>query len=82
LDTGRAAEPPTAIERIDTAAEHVRAQVEASGEKSFVRMRKHVAWYVAGLPGATYMRARVNEVATSDELLALIAEYRAYVESR
>ena len=28
------------------------------GEQAFARMRKHVAWYIAEMPGATYVRAR------------------------
>jgi tRNA-dihydrouridine synthase len=42
-------------------------------------MRKHVAWYVVGLPGATHCRRRVNGCRSYSELDELLAEYGAFV---
>ena len=82
LETGEPSAPPTPLERIDLAREHGRALFDAGGEHAAVRMRKHVAWYVAEMPGATYMRTRVNQTHTYAELDALLGEYAAYLESR
>ena len=82
LETGEAVDPPTSLERIDMAREHARALVEFGGRRAFVRMRKHVAWYIAGMPGAARMRAAVNDCVSYEELAGLLAEYRAYVASR
>jgi nifR3 family TIM-barrel protein len=82
IDTGAVADPPTPFERIDMAREHATALVEQFGERAFVRMRKHVAWYVSGIPGATYVRERANKVGSSRELDELLVEYRSYLEER
>lgn len=75
-----APEPPSAFERIDVALAHARAMEAFAGERGHVRMRKHVAWYIAGMPGATFVRAKVNDCKSQAELEALLAEYRAYLE--
>ena len=80
IDRGEVLPPPSAIERIDMAREHARALVAFGGEYAVVRMRKHVGWYIVGMPGASHLRERVNHVTGSAELDALLAEYRTYVE--
>ncbi len=71
---------PTPFERIDMAREHATALVAFGGERAFVRMRKHVAWYITGTPGATYLRSRAYDCKSSAELDALFVEYRGFLE--
>jgi tRNA-dihydrouridine synthase B len=80
LDRGETIEPATAFERIDMAREHAAALVAFGGEHAFARMRKHVAWYITGMPGASTVRRRANEVASYREMDELLAEYRACME--
>lgn len=80
LDRGEAVPPPSAIERIEMAREHARALVAFGGEHAVTRMRKHVGWYIVGMPGASHVRERVNHVTTSADLDTLLAEYGEYVE--
>lgn len=80
LDEGVIVDPPTAVERVDMAREHARELVDFLGEYGVVRMRKHVAWYVSGIPGAARVRTRVNSCKSYAELDGLLAEYRAYLE--
>jgi tRNA-dihydrouridine synthase B len=75
LDTGVELPPPTADERIAVAREHAAALVEFDGEHAVARMRKHVAWYLHGLPNAAAMRQRAYRVATYEELDGLLADY-------
>ena len=82
IDRGEELPPPTALERIDMAREHAQALVDFAGERAFTRMRKHVAWYITGMPGATRVRERVNQVRCYRELDDLLVEYRAYVSLR
>jgi tRNA-dihydrouridine synthase B len=82
LDRGEEIAPPTAFERIDMAREHAAALVELGGEPAFRRMRKHVGWYVYGLPGATFVRERVNTAGSYRELDDLLVEYRDFLEER
>ena len=43
------------------------ALLEQREGRSIVRMRKHAAWYVTGLPGAGRARALFNECSTFEE---------------
>jgi nifR3 family TIM-barrel protein len=81
IDTGEQLAAPSWFERVDMAREHAGALRVFSGERSVGRMRKHVAWYVAGMPGASYVRGRVNSCSSADELDGLLMEYRAYLEA-
>ncbi|MDO9557336.1 MAG: tRNA dihydrouridine synthase DusB [Coriobacteriia bacterium] len=80
IDRGEVLAPPTAFERIDMAREHAAALVAFAGEQAFVRMRKHVAWYIKGAPGATFVRERAFEAPSYAALDALLVEYRAFLE--
>ena len=82
LRSGETLDPPTPFERVDMARRHARELVEFGGHHAFVRMRKHVAWYIADMPGATHVRARVNHCSSYEELDSLLAEYREYLETR
>jgi tRNA-dihydrouridine synthase B len=82
IDRGETFPPPGALERVEMAREHTAALVAFAGEPAFARMRKHVAWYVKGLPGATFMRERAYATESSRELDELLAEYGAYVTRR
>lgn len=82
IDTGVEIAPPTAFERVDMAREHASALVAFGGERAFIRMRKHVGWYITGMPGATFIRERANGVGSYLELDELLLEYRAYLERR
>jgi tRNA-dihydrouridine synthase B len=81
IDRGERLDRPTPLERIDVAREHAAALVAFAGERAFVRMRKHVAWYIAEMRGATHIRAKVNGCSSYAELDGLLAEYRSYLES-
>jgi tRNA-dihydrouridine synthase B len=82
IDRGVVLERPTPLERLDMAVEHARALYAFGGEQGALRMRKHIAWYFAEMPGATHARRRVNGCRSMADLEALLGEYRAYLESR
>jgi tRNA-dihydrouridine synthase B len=49
--------------RVETALRHTRMLLALKREDVAVReMRKHIAWYVRGLPGAARLRAQVNGI--------------------
>jgi nifR3 family TIM-barrel protein len=81
LETGQTIPGPTATERIEMALEHGKALVEFGGEHAVIRMRKHVGWYVTGMPGASYVRTRVNQSFTYAELEAMLLEYAEFLAS-
>ena len=56
---------------------HARMQVEYAGEYIGVRqMRKHIGWYVTGLPNAAAMRGQANTVCTMRDIEELVASWR------
>lgn len=59
--TGEAYAPPTPRERVDMALRHFDLETRLHGErKGLLEMRKHIAWYVSGLPGAAKFRDSIN----------------------
>lgn len=76
----RTVEPePTPAERIDMALRHLAMAVSYRGERAAVPfMRKQMAWYLKGVPGANRVRAVINQLTTFAEvreaLLALRSE--------
>lgn len=82
METGELGPGPTNAERIAVAREHAAALVAFAGIHAVPRMRKHVSWYTAGMPGATYVRARVYQCSSADQLDALLGEYATYLETR
>jgi tRNA-dihydrouridine synthase B len=81
IDRGVVLDPPTPFERIDVAREHAAALVDLGGERAFTRMRKHVAWYITGMPGATHVRSLANHARSYAELDRLLGRYRTYLEA-
>ena len=66
---------PTNEEKMLCVKEHISRLVEDKGEFVGVReARKHVAWYIKGMPGSASMRNRVNLAESTAEMLALIEE--------
>jgi len=77
LDNGTERPKPQLDERINTMRRHAELMVEVKGEYIAIReMRKHVGWYVAGLPNSARMRREINEVEHMDELLKFLDDIR------
>ncbi|NLD59615.1 MAG: tRNA dihydrouridine synthase DusB [Clostridiales bacterium] len=74
--TGEAYSPPAFAERMATALRHLDLAVVLYGEKKGVlEMRKHVAWYITGVPGAAKLREGVNGVCEAEEVRELLMRY-------
>ena len=62
-------------ERGATAARHLQLMVEWKGEGAAVpEMRKHIGWYIKGLPGAAKLRAAINRMESMQEMLDCLEE--------
>ena len=72
---GKAYTPPSNCEKRDCVKEHISLLLQDKGEYVGVReARKHVAWYIKGLPGSASMRNRVNLAESREQMMALIDE--------
>jgi len=77
---GNAYAPPSIEERIGMAQRHAALLAQREG-RNIVRMRKHAAWYVAGLPGAAKARAAFNECSSLEDFDGVFCDLLAHVKS-
>lgn len=76
LSTGEVLPEPTAQERFALALRHGRMLIDYKGEYIGVReMRKHMAWYMKGLPGVAQLRGKINGTESLAEMEALLDAY-------
>ncbi|MGB3532174.1 MAG: tRNA dihydrouridine synthase DusB [Microcoleaceae cyanobacterium] len=72
LKTGTYKQPPTTIERLECAKEHLKGLWEYKGQRGIYQSRKHMTWYVKGFPGANELRnqlARIESVEAGYQLI-------------
>lgn len=68
--------PPTAAERLEAGIRHLAMMAASVGPDAAAReMRKHVAWYVRGLPHSARVREQVNRTRTVAEMADLLRAY-------
>lgn len=76
LHTGELLPEPTAEERVEKALRHAEMLIGYKGEYIGIReMRKHMAWYMKGLPGAAELRGKLNGTENLEEMEALLMAY-------
>ncbi|MEY8878077.1 MAG: tRNA dihydrouridine synthase DusB [Leptothrix sp. (in: b-proteobacteria)] len=76
LTTGEALPPPATQQVRDWLIEHLHDHVALYGERSGVRSaRKHIGWYVHGLPGGEAFRRRMNLLETAAAQLGAVTDY-------
>ncbi|MHB8179018.1 MAG: tRNA dihydrouridine synthase DusB [Vulcanimicrobiaceae bacterium] len=83
LMEGRPAVPlPSPADRLRFCMVHYRTMVQELGEARAVpQMRKHVALYLKGMPGAAILRERIMHIDSGDAALAVLEETIARLES-
>ncbi len=75
-ERGELLPPPTAQERLEAGVRHLAMLVATAGENVAAReMRKHVAWYIKGLPNSARVREQVNHTRTAHEMTELLRAY-------
>lgn len=73
METSEKESKPSLSEVKEMILRHARLLIEYKGEYTGIReMRKHTAWYTAGYPHSSKLRAKVNEVESLIELEDLI----------
>ncbi|MGN0328543.1 MAG: tRNA dihydrouridine synthase DusB [Lachnospira sp.] len=72
IDSGTIIEKPSTSEVAEMIIRHCKMLCEFKGEYTGIReMRKHFAWYTAGIKHAAALRNEVNKVTTFSELVEL-----------
>ena len=76
LATGAALAPPLVAEIRDVLGEHLLGLYGFYGEEHGVCVaRKHIGWYVSGLPGGEAFRREMNRIEVADEQLAAVGAW-------
>lgn len=71
LEDGTLPEKPDPEEKKRVILEHAALQVKYKGEYTAVReMRRHLAWYTAGIPHSARFRQTINAMESMEDLLA------------
>ena len=82
VERGEMLAPPTAQERLEAGVRHMHMMVRSVGEIPAAKeMRKHVAWYLKGLPHSHKVREQVNHTRTADEMVELLRTYLSQLQT-
>jgi len=65
-------EVPTQEQRIQVAIKHAQIQREEYGERNYVRIRKHLAWYCQGFKHSAELRNNLLKVNTYEDVVRLL----------
>jgi tRNA-dihydrouridine synthase B len=76
VERGESLPPPSAAERLEAGVRHLAMMEATVGPEHAAReMRKHVAWYIKGLPNSARVREQVNRTRTAAEMADLLRAY-------
>ncbi|MBN1758837.1 MAG: tRNA dihydrouridine synthase DusB [Chitinispirillaceae bacterium] len=71
--SGRPYTPPSSQEKLRLALSHIEHYRYTYGEYRAAReMKKHVSWYIKGIPGASQWRDRIFRAVSTDELSGIV----------
>ena len=76
LSEGREVPEVTPRMRVETAKRHFEIETALHGERQgLLEMRKHIAWYVHGLHGASVFRTLINTLETGAQVLEALDDF-------
>ncbi|HHU91920.1 MAG TPA: tRNA dihydrouridine synthase DusB [Halanaerobiaceae bacterium] len=76
LNTGELLPEPDYEEIIEMALLHLKEAVAYFGEKRAIpRMRKHIAWYLKGMPYSTEIKERIQNLTSEEEVAQSLKNY-------
>jgi nifR3 family TIM-barrel protein len=75
--SGRLLADPLLAEKFDVLLWHLAEEIKLHGDRlGLLRMRRHMAWYVRGLPEANRLKPQLYAADDYDEIAALLRAYR------
>ena len=81
LTTGELPPDPTPEEKIEIALLHMDRLIALKGERTAVKeMRKHLAWYLKGLPNTARVKDAVMEETTRERMAQILTDYVAALD--
>lgn len=72
-------EPPGLAEKIRVIRRHLTLAVREKGERvAVMELRKHLGWYLKGVPGSAALRRRANSLETAEDFGAFLEDLAAH----
>ncbi|HAX76490.1 MAG TPA: tRNA dihydrouridine synthase DusB [Cyanobacteria bacterium UBA11372] len=81
LKTGTEKAPPTPVQRLECAKEHLQALYEYKGIRGIRQARKHMTWYAKGFIGAADLRGKLSVIDTLEQGVSVIDNAIAHLLS-
>ncbi len=81
LKTGTQKAPPTPVQRLECAKEHLQALYEYKGVRGIRQARKHMTWYAKGFMGAADLRGKLSVIETLEQGVEVIDNAIAHLLS-
>lgn len=79
LEEGKEEKAPEGWQIRDMILAHAAAQIRLRGETNGMKeMRKHIAWYTAGMPHGSVLRRESNQLETLEQLERLLDNYDGF----
>lgn len=76
LKTGEKLKAISNEEKYKVILEHFELLLKEKGEYTATReIRKHISWYVKGMPNATVIRDKINSVETESDFKKILKQY-------
>ncbi len=64
------------LDRVDMINRHLSLMIKYKGEHiAVLEMRKHAAWYVKGVPGASALKNMINSAKSSNQIIELLQQF-------
>lgn len=81
LKTGTVTFSPTPLDRLTQMTEHIEMLVNQKGESRGIKeARKHIAWYIKGLPSASRFKAEVFKIDNIATMRQALTEYISHLQ--
>ena len=81
LATGELLQDPGLNERIQTCLQHYDLALSLHGiPRGLKEMRKHIGWYLKGMPGVSRVRSQLMTLENPDAVKAILTEYAEVLE--
>ncbi len=76
IKTGILREKPDYKDKIEMAIYHLQKSVDYYGQRVAIpKMRKHIAWYLKGLPCSTEIKEKINRINNLEKLKKVLQDY-------
>lgn len=83
LETGELSADPSFREKVNVCMLHLDRLIDLKGERIAVReMRKHVAWYIKGMYGATKVKDQINQFESKEDIKEVLYRFVEEIEVR